>query len=142
MQTQLNDAQLKALQDLYSNDPEFRKVVQAKIKERAAQAQQEAKTLAQAQSLFSPTDAPKKKGARVHVKAGSRNHRPAIMAAVQGKPGMTVSELRDSLKASKHDIGDKTLNTLLNTMKKEFAKDGKKGLRTEGEKPSTRFFAS
>jgi len=142
MQT-LNDAQIKAIQDLYNNDPDFRQVVQSKIKERAQAAQEAAKTLAAAQNLFSPPAKGQAKGARKHVAAGTKNHRPAIMAAIQGKPGMTVSELRDSLKASNHEIGDKTLNTLLNTMKKEFVKhDGKKGLRTEGEKPSTRFYAS
>lgn len=140
---QLNQAQIDALQALYNNDPEFRKIVQSKIKERADKAQQEAKALAQAQNLFSPASPTKKGNTKKHVKAGSRNHRPAIMAAVEAQPGMTVSELREALKNNKHEIGDKTLNTLLNTMKKEFVNhDGQKGLRTEGEKPSTRFYTS
>lgn len=137
---QLNQAQIDALQDLINNDSDFRKIVQKKIKERADRAQEAAKALSQAQNLFSPGSKPKGNRTK-HVKAGSRNHRPAIMSAVEAKPGMTVSELRDALKGAKHEIGDKTLNTLLNTMKKEFVKsNGEKGLRTEGEKPSTRFY--
>jgi hypothetical protein len=139
----LTHEQIEIIKTLWSKDPEFRKMVENRVGELAIQAHEQAQSLLkiadQAQNLF--IQKPFRKP--VTQINGSRQHRPNIMAALKEKPGMTVVELREYLSSNKnHPIKPKVLNTLLHSWKKEYTEtNGRQGVRSDGEKPFTKFYA-
>lgn len=135
----LTDAHIEVLRDLYDNDPEVRKFIAGKVQARIDEAQKQVKELEKAAGLFGSKQTRRSAGGS---KAGSKNHRPVIMALLASKPGLTIGELRQRLADQKHDINKRVLASLMSTMRKEFMDSkGEKGVRAEGEKPNTRYYA-
>jgi len=145
--TSLTNNQIQTIINIYSTDPEVKALVDKKIQTRIDEAQAQ---LAELQSFV----APKQRKPRINSNnesnasvystgsnPGSKGHREAIMAAVQSKPGITIGELRHALESSHHNIDNRVLASLVSTMRKEYSDtNGNKGLRAEGEKPSTRYY--
>lgn len=147
----LSADQIEVIKALWKKDPEFRKLVESRVKEYASQAQKEAQELLsianRTQGLFDS-----KTSQRPPLMAmmpqpesrskGSTNHRNAITTALRVKPGMNVGELHSYLTAKEHRITRRVLNSLLNQYKEEYhISGGKKGVRADGEKPFTKFYA-
>jgi hypothetical protein len=142
----LTDAHIEVLRDLYDNDPEVQKFIADKVQARIDEAQKQVKELEKAADLFGSKQTRRSAGGKASSKAGSKagskNHRPAIMALLASKPGLTIGELRQHLADQKHDIDKRVLASLMSTMRKEFVETkGEKGIRAEGEKPNTRYYA-
>jgi len=145
----LSADQIEVIKALWSKDPEFRKIVETRVRDYASRAQKEAQELldiaSRTQGLFDskPSQRPPLMAMMPKARAkGSTNHRSAITTALRVKPGMNVGELHSYLMAKDHMITRRVLNSLLNQYKEEYRlSGGQKGLRADGDKPFTKFYA-
>lgn len=147
----LSTEQLEVIKVLWSKDPEFREIVETRVREYASRAQKEAQELLnianRTQGLFDSKQPQRPPLMAIMPRPqprtrGSTNHRQAITTALRIKPGMNVGELYSYLMDKEHQITRRVLNSLLNQYKEEYRiSGGKRGLRADGDKPFTKFYA-
>ncbi len=139
----LTSEQLEVIKTLWKQDPEFRKIVEARVLGHALEAQKTAQELfdlaSRTKDMFATNGIPKK----ARAPKCTQKHREVILSIVRSKPsGMTIGEIRRHLDNQDHHIEPKVLNTLLNQYKMEYINSGTKGLRTSGKAPYTVFHAA
>lgn len=155
----LSNEQIEVIKALWSSDNAFRELVSRHVKDHALRAHKEAQGLLhiadRAQLLFSPNNMesiesmPETKREPLlamkpsAAKRGRVNHRGTVSKILKENPGLTVSEIKERLDDINHPISNRVLNSLLNQWKSQyFDSGGKKGLRTSGEAPFTKFFSN
>ena len=138
----ISNDHIEIIKTLWSSDPLFRKFVEERLKEWAGKAQQDAQELLRLANKAQDLIASKPDKPTTIKQKNSPNHREAVMKALKERPGMTSPELRSHLKTNGHIVDRRVLNTLLNNWKNQFLlTKGKKGVRTEGDSPWTKFYA-
>lgn len=122
--------------NLYNNDSEVKALVDSKIAGQVKAIEAKMAELA-AQKVALAGISPTTEVKPTRAKPGTVNHRQVIISTIAANPGIQVGQLKELLKEQDHPITPNTLATTLSSMVND-----RKELRTEGNRPATKYFVS